>query len=791
MRSFRTRGVLGAGRKTPSGRPARAERLESRRLLTATLSTLVTFDGSSNAFPDAGLYIDSAGDLFGTTSGNMNTNSGTVFEVAATTRQLSTPGTFDPLSGSSPEGTLVADSKGNLYGTTAGGGIYGDGSVFEVDATTHQLTTIASLNGTNGWLPKGNLVFDSAGNLYGTAEEGGYGYVAGSFFSYGYGTVFEVAASDHSVSDVVTFQDTRNPNPVLVTDAQGNIYGTTASGGPTARGSIFEVTAGAHAFSTFDYGVGAPALSVDSAGNLYGTTSGGGVNGVGAVIEIAANTHTISTLASFDSTSDPGANPVTGIIRDQYGNIFGTTSTGASGGYGAVYEVPAGTQTIKALGAFDVNNLAYPQAASLAVDSSGNLYGDLNGHTTYGLGYGGVFEVTGSGYGIAPPVVKLSKNTTTAVKFGQSVTFTATVIVSPGSGTPTGTVSFMDGSTALGTATLSAGVALLSTTKLPTGSNSVQAVYSGDANFASSTSVAVTQTVTRSSTTTKLTKSTSAAAKFGQSITFTASVSALSPGAGTPTGIVTFEDGSTILGTATMSSSVATFTTSALPVANHSISAVYGSDQNFAASTSAALSQTVGKSSTNTKLTKNVSTAVHYGQAVTFTATVAAVSPGAGTASGIVTFKDGATTLGTGALSGGTAIFTTAALQVGSQSITAVYGGNADFSTSASGSTTQTVLQSATSTKLTKNTSTSIGSGQSVSFTATLAAVSPGAGTPTGIVTFFDSGNSIGSAALSGGIATLTTTMLPVGSNSITAVYGGNTQFTTSSSNAVAQTVTT
>ncbi len=103
----------------------------------------------------------------------------------------------------------------------------------------------------------------------------------------------------------------------------------------------------------------------------------------------------------------------------------------------------------------------------------------------------------------------------------------------------------------------------------------------------------------------------------------------------------------------------------------------------------------------------------------------------------------------------------------------------------------QTVAQASTTTKLTKSTTTAIHSGQSVTFTAAITAVSPGAGTPSGIVTFYDNGSTmLGTGALSGGIAMLTTTTLPVGSNSITAIYGGDTDFTTSTSNALTQTVT-
>ena len=127
-------------------------------------------------------------------------------------------------------------------------------------------------------------------------------------------------------------------------------------------------------------------------------------------------------------------------------------------------------------------------------------------------------------------------------------------------------------------------------------------------------------------------------------MTFTATVAPVSPGAGTPTGTVTFKDGTTVLGTGTLDASGrATFTTSSLGVGNHSITAVYGGNTNYKASTSAALTQTVKRASTMTTLASSAANPSVYPQAVTLTATVSPVSPGARTPTGTATFKDGAT----------------------------------------------------------------------------------------------------------------------------------------------------
>src|SRR5207244_1906407 len=178
---------------------------------------------------------------------------------------------------------------------------------------------------------------------------------------------------------------------------------------------------------------------------------------------------------------------------------------------------------------------------------------------------------------------------------------------------------------------------------LGVGTHSITASYSGDSNFNGSTSAVLTQTVNKANTTTTVASSANPSV-FGQSVTFTATVAVVSPGAGSPSGSVTFLDGATTLGTGTLSGGTATFATSALAVGSHSITASYGGDTNFNTSTSAVLTQTVNKANTTTTVASSANPSV-FGQSVTFTATVAAVAPGAGTPSGTVTFLDGATTL--------------------------------------------------------------------------------------------------------------------------------------------------
>jgi hypothetical protein len=285
------------------------------------------------------------------------------------------------------------------------------------------------------------------------------------------------------------------------------------------------------------------------------------------------------------------------------------------------------------------------------------------------------------------PSVALSSSSNPST-YGQAVTLRATVsAVPPATGTPTGTVTFMDGAAALGTGTLSAGVATLTTSTLTAGTHTITAVYGGDSNFAGASSSALSQVVNRANTSTALTSSVNPSAN-GQAVTFTATITTA---AGAPTGTVTFADGATTLATITLSGGSAAFTTSTLAVGSHSITAAYGGDNNFTGSTSTALSQTVNsQAASSTTLTSSANPAP-VGQAITLTATVSAVPPATGTPTGTVTFMDGVSVLGTGTLSGGVATLTTSTLTAGTHSITAVYGGNRTFNGSTSPALSQTI----------------------------------------------------------------------------------------------------
>jgi hypothetical protein len=278
------------------------------------------------------------------------------------------------------------------------------------------------------------------------------------------------------------------------------------------------------------------------------------------------------------------------------------------------------------------------------------------------------------------------------------------------------------------------------------------------------------------STTTALSSSLNPSA-YGQSVMFTATVAPAS-GTGTPTGIVSFKDGNTLLGSSTLNASgVANFSIASLTGGQHSVTAVYGGDATFSGSTSTVLTQAVNQAGTTTALASSLNPAT-YGTSVKFTATV---SPS--TATGAVQFFDGATALGSATLSGGTASLSTSGLSAGSHSITANYVGDTNYLSSVSAVLAQTVNQANTTTTVSSSANPST-LGQSVTF---IAAVSPSAAS--GTVTFYDGATALGSATLTGGSASLSTSTLSVGTHSITAAYNGDSNNSASTSSALAQTV--
>jgi len=367
--------------------------------------------------------------------------------------------------------------------------------------------------------------------------------------------------------------------------------------------------------------------------------------------------------------------------------------------------------------------------------------------------------------------------------FDQPVTFTANVSASvAGSGSPTGSVTFMDSSTVLGIETLESGEASLTVPNLAAGTHTISVVYAGDGKFNPHMTAPLSQRVTQAGTSTSLVSSVNPSTP-GQAVTFTGTVTPVTTGIAT--GSVTFKDGAMTLGTVTLNGSgQAQLTTSTLKAGTDSIGATYNGSTNYSGSASPQLAQVVAKAATTTVVTSSANP-IASGQSVTFTATVSS-SGGVPPNGEIVTFKNGAATLGTGALAGGIATITTASLAAGTASIKATYAGDTTFLASTSAIFTETVNKYTTATTVASSANPS-SFGQSVTFSATV--TSSSGGTPTGTVTFKNGTATLGTQNLAGGAASLATSALTVGTHSITVVYNGDTGHAASTSAAVSQVV--
>ncbi|MFO0958328.1 MAG: Ig-like domain-containing protein [Isosphaeraceae bacterium] len=356
-----------------------------------------------------------------------------------------------------------------------------------------------------------------------------------------------------------------------------------------------------------------------------------------------------------------------------------------------------------------------------------------------------------------------------SVAFGQAVTFTATI----GGGTnPGGSVTFVNGGTVLGTALVNGTTAAFTTSTLPAGAYAIQAIYSGGTLQGSNSNV-VNLNVGAAATNTSLELSASTI-RADQSLTLRASVS--SPN-GTPTGSVTFlKDGAT-LNTVALVNGAASLTVDGLAIGNPTFTVQYAPTANWAASASGA--QPLAVTAIPTAITIGApSTVATVGEAVTLTARVTSDS---GSPNGPVTFFINGGWPVVAALANGTAIATFNDLPVGTYSFTAQYaaaGNWAAAGTPAAQAQVVTVQALPTSTSLTVSPSSAT-AGQPVTLTAT---VGSNAGAPSGNVTFFRNGSSLGTAALVGGVASLTLSNLPVGSGSITAQYAAAGRWAASTS---------
>ena len=397
----------------------------------------------------------------------------------------------------------------------------------------------------------------------------------------------------------------------------------------------------------------------------------------------------------------------------------------------------------------------------------------------------GTSEVTPADrYTYAPPVILTSSPNPSV--HGQKVTFTAKVSpTAPGAPVPLGTVSFVEGTATLGVVNLNKGTATLNTTTLGAGEHPVVAEYSGDANYPAAASSSVTQSVAKAATQLTLTSALDPA-PFGSSSAIKAAVKAVSPGAGTPAGTVTFSDGEAVIATIQLSGGNANLPLKSLPPGTHVIYAAYSGDANDLATEGGPLFQTITKAGTELTLT-STSNPAPFGSAGTLKAAVKAIAPGGGTPAGTVTFREGETVLAVVPLAGGSARYALKTTAPGAHPITATYGGEADYEGS-SDSLEQVVVQAKTEATLTSSKNPAP-HGSSGTLKATVKAVAPGGGTPASTVTFREGETVLAIVPLSSGVATYPLKALSVGTHEISAAYSGNSEYEPSEA-AIGQVIT-
>ena len=325
------------------------------------------------ANPSSGLIGDPDGNFYGVTSTGGLQNLGVVYKISRGGEETVLHWFAGGSDGANPKGNLARDSNGNLYGATVFGGPANAGTVFQVSPSGDETVLYAFTGGSDGLNPEGGVVLDPSGNVYGTASWGGLGW----------GTVFEVSPAG-ALTVLYSFEgntDGGAPMSNLIRDSSGNLYGTAEYAGRYGSGVVFMANSQGEVplYSFEDSQDGAyPVAGVvmDTSGNLYGTTPyAGGEYGDGTIFEVETSGHE-TTLYNFDvyPSQAGGYQPYAGVIRDSSGNLYGTTSAGGASGQGVVYELSAsGQETV--LHSFTGGNDGSEPSTPLLLDGTGKLYG--------------------------------------------------------------------------------------------------------------------------------------------------------------------------------------------------------------------------------------------------------------------------------------------------------------------------------------------------------------------------------------------------------------------------------
>jgi hypothetical protein len=410
---------------TVAAKPRRAtvlaEPLEQRRLLSGSysfqpLASFAPATGTNAWSPVGQLAMDASANIYGITNAGGANHGGAVFEVQPGNHTPILLGSFaNPGVSLTPGGLVLNKTTGMLFGITAiGGNNAGDGTLWELPTTGGTITTVANFNAsTTGSAPGGNIIIDSAGNIFGTALNGG---------ANNGGTVWELPVNTTTIIALAPFARVGTGGSTAVAgangigiDPSGNLFGTT-SGSTLAGtyGTVWELPKALSSplqtlatFLQFNGNDPVGGVVVDANDNVFGVTEFGGNNlnngafppGYGTVWKVGAGTGHVTVLANFNNNPD-GQHPVGGLGMDSAGNLFGTTSSGglvsgSSQGYGTTWELPADGSALRTLVPFNVTDGAVPFGAVLVDQTTGNVFG-----TTGGGGAnqdGTVFELANNG----------------------------------------------------------------------------------------------------------------------------------------------------------------------------------------------------------------------------------------------------------------------------------------------------------------------------------------------------------------------------------------------------------
>jgi uncharacterized repeat protein (TIGR03803 family) len=375
-----------------------------------TFTVLHTFTGPDGLSPYAGVTLDGAGNLYGTTYGGGANGMGTVYELKRHNSNYidyqlhAFTGGAD---GAQPYGGVTFGPDGLLYGTTMSGGYENSGGVYSLQPPPTICATVSCpwtetvvynfASYDYGFGPfYGEVAFDPSGNLYGTTAFGG---------SYGTGSVYQARPSGGGWMGTViySFISPDYPAHSVIRDNAGNLYGTTTSEGQFNAGVVFELTPeGGFDWTEHDIAsLGAPGtggltacgLIRDSAGNLYGGESGDGRNASVFELSPSGSGWQLTVLYIWSFSNDIAQGPVGNLVLDRDGNLYGTTMSLGTFGFGNIFKLsPNGSGwTYTDLYDFQDNgDGAYP-TGDLSIDSDGNIYGTNQGDQS---GHGVVWKLT-------------------------------------------------------------------------------------------------------------------------------------------------------------------------------------------------------------------------------------------------------------------------------------------------------------------------------------------------------------------------------------------------------------